>query len=175
MGRRSTTLPPEKSKSLRVLCGDVWAISSFCICTPPCTLSSGFFLYQKPGRESCRLLVCKAECRCCGSPARFSGSLSTGMPLPCLSATHRHRLTVAVFPTTFRAGPTACRNSSGMSLPTRGPFLWFHYVISNFGSSDISSDSVLKKKTAEQLVYLNNDKQMYSYEQQFSISCVGFV
>ena len=123
MGRRSTTLPPEKSKSLRVLCGDVWAISSFCICTPPCTLSSGFFLYQKPGRESCRLLVCKAECRCCGSPARFSGSLSTGMPLPCLSATHRHRLTVAVFPTTFRAGPTACRNSSGMSLPTRGPFL----------------------------------------------------
>ena len=43
------------------------------------------------------------------------------------------------------------------------------------GSSDIWSDSMLKKKTAEQFVYLNNDKQMYSYEQQFSISCLGFV
>ena len=32
MGRRSTALPPEKSKSLRVLCGDAWVISSFCIC-----------------------------------------------------------------------------------------------------------------------------------------------
>ena len=30
-----------------------------------------------------------------------------------------------------------------------------------------------EKKTAEQFVYLNNHKQMYSYEQQFSISCVG--
>ena len=123
MGRRSTALPPEKSKSLRVLCEDAWVISSFCICTLPCTLSSVSFLCRKPGRESCRLPVCKAECRCCGSPARFSGSLSTGMPLPCLSAIHRHRQTVAVFPTTFRAGPTACRNSSGMPLPTRGPFL----------------------------------------------------
>ena len=45
----------------------------------------------------------------------------------------------------------------------------------NSGSSDIWSDSMLKKKTAEQFVYLNNDKQMYSYEQQFSISCLGFV
>ena len=44
-----------------------------------------------------------------------------------------------------------------------------------YGSSDIWSDSMLKKKTAEQFVYLNNDKQMYSYEQQFSISCLGFV
>ncbi len=34
-------------------------------------------------------------------------------------------------------------------------------------------DSVQKKKTAEQIVYLNNDKQMYNHEQQFSISCVG--
>ena len=44
-----------------------------------------------------------------------------------------------------------------------------------YGSSDISSDSALKRKTAEQIVYLNNNKQMYSYEQQFSISCLGFV
>ena len=123
MGRRSTALPPEKSKFLRVLCGDAWDVSSFCICTLPCTLSSVSFLCRKPGRESCRLPVCKAECRCCGSPARFSGSLSAGMPLPCLSAVHRHRQTVAVFPTTFRAGPAACRNSSGTPLPTRGPFL----------------------------------------------------
>ena len=123
MGRRSTALPPEKSKSLCALCGNAWVISSFCICMPPCTLSSMSFLYQKPGRESCRLPVCKEEYRCCGSPARFSGSLSTGMPLPCPSAIHRHRQTVAVSPTTFRAGPAACRNSSGMSLPTRGPFL----------------------------------------------------
>ena len=28
MGRRSTALPPEKSKSLRVLCGDAWVIRS---------------------------------------------------------------------------------------------------------------------------------------------------
>ena len=123
MGRRSTALPPEKSKSLRVLCGNVWDINSFCICTPPCTLSSVSFLCRKPGRESCRLPACKAECRCCGSPARFSGSLSAGMPLPCPSAVHLHRLTVAVSPTPFRAGPAACRNSSGTFLPTRGPFL----------------------------------------------------
>ena len=123
MGRRSTALPPEKSKSLRVLCGDAWAISSFCICTLPCTLSSRFFLCRKSGRESCRLLACKAKCRCCGSPARFSGSLSAGMPLPCLSAVHRHRQMVAVSPATFRAEPTACLNSSGTPLPTRGPFL----------------------------------------------------
>ena len=123
MGRRSTALPPEKSKSLRVLCGDAWVISSFCICTPPCTLSSVSFLCQKPGRESCRLLVCKAEYRCFGSPAKSSGSLSAGTPLPCPSVVHRHRQTVAVSPATFRAGPTACRNSSGTPLPTRGPFL----------------------------------------------------
>ena len=42
-----------------------------------------------------------------------------------------------------------------------------------YGSSDISSDSFLKRKTAEQIVYLNCDQQMYSYEQQFSISCLG--
>lgn len=45
-----------------------------------------------------------------------------------------------------------------------------------FGSSDIWSDSMYKKKkTAEQIVYLNNDKQMYSHEQQFSISCLGSI
>ena len=123
MGRRQTALPPEKSKSLRVLCRDAWNVSSFCICTPPCTLSSVSFLCRKPGRESCRLPVCKAECRCCGSPVRFSGLLSAGMPLSCLSAVHRHRQMVAVSPITFRAGPAACRNSSGTPLPTRGPFL----------------------------------------------------
>ncbi len=123
MGRRQTALPLEKSKSLCVLCGDAWNVSSFCICTPPCTLSSVSFLCQKPGRESCRLSVCKAERRCCGSPAMFSGSLSACMPLPCPSAVHRHKQTVAVFPTTFRARPAACRNSSGTPLPTRGPFL----------------------------------------------------
>lgn len=123
MGRRSTALLPEKSKSLCVLCGDAWAISSFCICTPPCILSSVSFLCRKPGRESCRLPVCKAICRCFGSPVRFSGSLSAGMPLPCLSAVHRHRQTVAVSPITFQARPAACRNSSGTPLPTRGPFL----------------------------------------------------
>ena len=123
MGRRQTALPLEKSKSLCVLCGDAWNVSSFCICTPPCTLSSVSFLCQKPGRESCRLSVCKAERRCCGSPAMFSGSLSACMPLPCPSAVHRHKQTVAVFPTTFRARPAACRNSSGTPLPPRGPFL----------------------------------------------------
>lgn len=92
-------------------------------CTPPCTLSSVSFLCRKPGRESCRLPACKAEYRCCGSPARFSGLLSACMPLPCPSAVHRHRQTVAAFPITFQAGLTACRNSSGTSLPTRGPFL----------------------------------------------------
>ena len=103
--------------------GDAWDVSSFCICTPPCSLSSVSFLCRKPGRESCRLPVCKAECRCCDSPARSSGLLSAGMPLPCPSAVHRHRQTVAVFPTTFRAWPAACRNSSGTPLPTHGPFL----------------------------------------------------
>ncbi len=47
--------------------------------------------------------------------------------------------------------------------------------MNQIGSSEIWSDSVLKKKTAEQIVYLNNDKQMYSNEQQFSISCLGLV
>ena len=43
-----------------------------------------------------------------------------------------------------------------------------------YGSSEIWSDFiVIKKKTAEQFVYLNNHKQMYKDEQQFSISCVG--
>ena len=36
-------------------------------------------------------------------------------------------------------------------------------------------NSVQKKKTAEQIVYLNNHKQMYNHEQQFSISCVGSI
>ena len=44
-----------------------------------------------------------------------------------------------------------------------------------FGSSDISRDSLLKKKTAAQIVYLNKHKQTYNYEQQFSISCVGSI
>ena len=39
-----------------------------------------------------------------------------------------------------------------------------------------SRDScLLMKKTAEQIVYLNNHKQMYRNEQQFSISCLGSV
>lgn len=113
----------QKNQNPCVFFGDVWDINSFCICTLPCTLSSVSFLCRKPGRESYHLPVCKAECRCCGSPAGFSGSLSADMPLPCPSAIHRHMQTVAVFPTTFRAGPTSCRNSSGMPLPTRGPFL----------------------------------------------------
>lgn len=103
--------------------GDAWDVSSFCICTPPCSLSSVSFLCRKPGRESCRLPVCKAKFHCCGSPARFSGLLSAGMPLPCPSAVYRHRQMVAVSSTTFRARPAACRNSSGTPLPTRGPFL----------------------------------------------------
>ena len=47
-----------------------------------------------------------------------------------------------------------------------------------YGSFDISSDGNKKvvgnkKKTAELIVYLNHHNQMYIYEQQFSISCVG--
>ena len=44
-----------------------------------------------------------------------------------------------------------------------------------YGSSDISSDKVniKQKKTAEVFVYLNNHKQIYKNEQQFSISCMG--
>ena len=50
----------------------------------------------------------------------------------------------------------------------------YRFLLQNcYGSSDISSDSFLKRKTAEQIVYLNCDQQMYSYEQQFSISCLG--
>lgn len=56
--------------------------------------------------------------------------------------------------------------------PTTTP----HGIVLGFGSSDIWSDSMYKKKkTAEQIVYLNNDKQMYSHEQQFSISCLGSI
>ena len=43
------------------------------------------------------------------------------------------------------------------------------------GSSNISSDRAPKKKTAERIVYFNNYKQMYSYEQQFSIPYVGSI
>ena len=48
-------------------------------------------------------------------------------------------------------------------------------IIKIDGSSDISSDKLClkKKKTAEPIVYLNNHKQIYPYEQQFSISCLG--
>lgn len=50
----------------------------------------------------------------------------------------------------------------------------FKIASNNTGSSGIWSDIIVrKKKTAEQFVYLNNHKQMYKYEQQFSISCVG--
>ena len=44
-----------------------------------------------------------------------------------------------------------------------------------FGSSEKWSDIIClnKKKTAEEFVFLNNHKQIYKYEQQFSISCVG--
>ena len=46
--------------------------------------------------------------------------------------------------------------------------------IINKGSSEIWSDNMSKKKkTTEHFVYLNNDKQMYRYEQQFSISRLG--
>ena len=49
-------------------------------------------------------------------------------------------------------------------------------IIVFYGSSDISRDSCeLTKKTAEQIVYLNHHKQMYSNEQQFSISCLGVI
>ena len=44
-----------------------------------------------------------------------------------------------------------------------------------FGSSGKWSDnvSIEQKKTAEHFVYLNNHKQIYKNEQQFSISCMG--
>ena len=43
------------------------------------------------------------------------------------------------------------------------------------GSSGKRSDnvSIEQKKTAEHFVYLNNHKQIYKNEQQFSISCMG--
>ena len=49
------------------------------------------------------------------------------------------------------------------------------FVYKKKGSSDISSDkfSIEQKKTAEHFVYLNNHKQIYNNEQQFSISCMG--
>ena len=45
----------------------------------------------------------------------------------------------------------------------------------NYGSSGKWSDKVCieRKKTAEHFVYLNNHKQIYNNEQQFSISCMG--
>ena len=46
-------------------------------------------------------------------------------------------------------------------------YLAIFLTVDKNGSSDISSDSFLKRKTAEQIVYLNCDQQMYSYEQQF--------
>lgn len=44
-------------------------------------------------------------------------------------------------------------------------------------SSEIWSDKfcIKKKKTAEHIVYLNNHKQIYPFEQQFSISCMESV
>ena len=49
------------------------------------------------------------------------------------------------------------------------------YVGINNGSSGKWSDnvSIEQKKTAEHFVYLNNHKQIYKNEQQFSISCMG--
>ena len=43
------------------------------------------------------------------------------------------------------------------------------------GSSGKGSDkfSIEQKKTAEHFIYLNNHKQIYNNEQQFSISCMG--
>lgn len=47
--------------------------------------------------------------------------------------------------------------------------------MSHIGSSGKWSDKVIigEKKTAEHFVYLNNHKQIYNNEQQFSISCMG--
>ena len=68
-----------------------------------------------------------------------------------------------------------------MGYPVRGdPFNHATYQnpirsCRKIGSSDISSDkfSIEQKKTAEHFVYLNNHKQIYNNEQQFSISCMG--
>lgn len=61
--------------------------------------------------------------------------------------------------------------------PTKwgNPFKHTTYYQQKSGSSDISSDkfSIEQKKTAEHFVYLNNHKQIYNNEQQFSISCMG--
>ena len=48
-------------------------------------------------------------------------------------------------------------------------------AINKTGSSGKWSDkfSIEQKKTAEHFVYLNNHKQIYNNEQQFSISCMG--
>ena len=55
--------------------GDACDVSSFFVSV--CLLVAFrqcLFYVGSPGRESCRLPVYKAKCRCCGSPARFSGS-----------------------------------------------------------------------------------------------------
>ena len=48
-------------------------------------------------------------------------------------------------------------------------------IVKISGSSGKWSDnvSIEQKKTAEHFVYLNNHKQIYKNEQQFSISCMG--
>ena len=53
--------------------------------------------------------------------------------------------------------------------------LFFTVATKNFGSSGKWSDkfSIEQKKTAEHFVHLNNHKQIYNNEQQFSISCMG--
>lgn len=71
--------------------------------------------------------------------------------------------------------PYFCDNQALAPLSTLSTLkhIPFSFSRKTLGSSDISSDSFLKRKTAEQIVYLNCDQQMYSYEQQFSISCLG--
>ena len=66
-------------------------------------------------------------------------------------------------------------DSSAYAMQWRDLVLMIEGIIEKKkGSSDISSDSIVRmKKTAEQFVYLNNNKQMYNNEQQFSISCMG--
>ena len=51
----------------------------------------------------------------------------------------------------------------------------FYSILKILGSSGKWSDKVCieRKKTAEHFVYLNNHKQIYNNEQQFSISCMG--
>ena len=71
-----------------------------------------------------------------------------------------------------------CTEFHGSSMRKHSQLKPFVYALftqkKKKGSSEIWSDFiVIKKKTAEQFVYLNNHKQMYKDEQQFSISCVG--